>query len=181
LSARAVALALALAVGMALALGPAPGSATDAAAQEPGAAAAEPGAGAATGATAEHDWSYDVYNEFMSPYCPGRTLNDCPSEQAEELRRWIAAQEASGRSRAEVEEQLYRVYGDAVLSRPKARGWGLTAYVIPVVGFLAAGGLLLLFLRRQGGGAPGSGPAPPTPVDPELERRIDEELRSGAP
>lgn len=169
MSARAVALALALGLGSGLGSGLGVASA----------AAAEPGAGAP--AAAEHDWSYDVYNEFMSPYCPGRTLNDCPSEQAEELRRWIAAQEASGRTRSEVEEQLYRVYGDAVLSRPKARGWGLTAYVIPVVGFLAAGGLLLLFLRRQGEGAPGAGPAPPTPVDPELERRIDEELRSGAP
>ncbi len=31
-------------------------------------------------------WHYDVWNTTMSPFCPGRTLLDCPSGQAAELR-----------------------------------------------------------------------------------------------
>jgi cytochrome c-type biogenesis protein CcmH len=115
----------------------------------------------------------------MSPFCPGRTLIDCPSGQAEELRAWIAAQEAAGRTRAEVEEQIYREYGDVVLQAPKPRGFGLIAYVLPVVAFAVGGALVWIFLRRQrraqGEAATDS---PHGPIDPELERRIDEELRA---
>ena len=45
------------------------------------------------------DWVYDVANELMSPFCPGRTLADCPSPDAASLRMWIAVQAAAGRSR----------------------------------------------------------------------------------
>ncbi len=28
-------------------------------------------------------WAYEFVGEFMSPYCPGRTLDSCPSPQAD--------------------------------------------------------------------------------------------------
>lgn len=136
-------------------------------------------------AFAQESWSRDVWHDFMSPYCPGRTLADCPSPQAQELRAWIADQEAQGRSRAEVEEQLYRLYGDVILSAPRAEGWGLAAYLVPVGAFVLGGLLLVVFLRRQSAAA-GSAEAEaaaqtPPVVDAELERIVDEELRSAAP
>jgi hypothetical protein len=67
-------------------------------------------------------WHYDAWNSLMSPYCPGRTLMDCPSGEAGELREWIADQESAGRSREEVEEQLYAEFGDVILQAPRARG-----------------------------------------------------------
>ncbi len=133
----------------------------------------------ATPALAEEAWSPDVWHDVMSPYCPGRTLADCPSPQAQELRAWIADQEAQGRSRDEVEEQLYRLYGDMILSAPRAEGWGLVAYLVPVGAFLLGGAVLVAFLRGQS-----TGPAETAPgdvavaADPELERIIDEELRN---
>ena len=80
-TAQVPALVLALAVGFAAAA-----FATPALAQEP-----DRGMG----------WGYHLANELMSPYCPGRTLNDCPSSQAAELKSWILAQEQAGRSQAE--------------------------------------------------------------------------------
>jgi cytochrome c-type biogenesis protein CcmH len=134
-------------------------------------------AAAAAGA-AEETWRYEVYRDLMSPYCPGRTLDACPSPQAAELRQWIGAQEDAGRSRDEVEEQLVRIYGETMLSAPRAQGWGLTAYVIPVGAFAFGGALLWIFLRRQAAAAPAPAPGAgiSLPIDPELERRVDQEI-----
>lgn len=136
---------------------------------------AAPGTGAA-----EEPYALELYNGLMSPYCPGRTLMDCPSGQAGELRDWIAAQERAGRSRQEVEAELYAQYGDVILQAPRAEGFGLAAYVLPVVAFLIGGAIVWVFLRRQAAASAAAprGPALRVPIDAELERRIDEELRA---
>ena len=128
---------------------------------------------------ADEPYALELYNESMSPYCPGRTLMDCPSEQAAELRGWIADQERAGRSRGDVEAELYQRYGDVILQAPRAEGFGLAAYLLPLAAFLAGGAIVWLFLRRQAAGRPvPAPPGPRAPLDPELERRIDEELRA---
>jgi cytochrome c-type biogenesis protein CcmH/NrfF len=116
-------------------------------------------------------------NELMSPYCPGRSVADCPSPQAQTLRMWLIVQESAGRSRADVEAELVSRYGETILGAPRARGIGLTAYTIPVV--LAAAGALLLswFLRRQTRARQAASAAPASvSLDPELERLLDEKL-----
>jgi cytochrome c-type biogenesis protein CcmH/NrfF len=127
---------------------------------------------------ADAPYAVELYNGLMSPYCPGRTLMDCPSGQATELRDWIAGQEQAGRPRQEVEDELYAKYGDVILQAPRAEGFGVVAYLLPVVAFLIGGGIVWAFLRRQaaGGGAPVARPR--ASLDPEIERRIDEELRA---
>jgi cytochrome c-type biogenesis protein CcmH len=115
----------------------------------------------------------------MSPFCPGRTLPDCPSPQAAELQQWIREQERLGRSRGDVETELVTQFGEMILQSPRAEGFGLAAYVIPLVLFVAGGSLLAYFLRRQTR-RPAMIPPPPAglrPVDPELERLLDTELR----
>ena len=131
-------------------------------------------AGAAPAETAAPGWGYEIARELMSPFCPGRTLADCPSPQAQTLRSWILVQEAAGRTRAEVEAELLERYGDEILAAPRARGFGLAAYGVPLAIFVAGGAIVWLFLRRQTRGA-GARPPPP-PLSPELERLVDEEL-----
>jgi cytochrome c-type biogenesis protein CcmH/NrfF len=133
----------------------------------------------ASDGTAARSWGYDLANHLMSPYCPGRTLPDCPSEQAAELRHWIVAQDAAGRTQADVEQQLYAQFGDIILQAPRASGIGIAAYLVPALLFLGGGGFLMWFLRRQTVAARAGQPAPPSlrPIDPELERLVDSELR----
>jgi cytochrome c-type biogenesis protein CcmH len=140
-----------------------------------GAAAAEEAA-----APAEERWAYELAHELMSPFCPGRALAECPSPQADALRLWILQQARAGATREQVEAQLLESFGDQLRQSPRPEGVGLVAYVVPALLVVAGGGLLALFLRRQ---AQRAGPAPaasgPARVarDPELERRLDEELR----
>jgi cytochrome c-type biogenesis protein CcmH/NrfF len=128
---------------------------------------------------AKPGWSYGLASELMSPYCPGRSLPDCPSPQAAELRQWILVQEREGRSEDEVMRQLVARFGEGLLQKPRARGFGLAAYAMPIAGFLAGAALLYVFFRRQFARSTPEPVAPllQSPVDPELERLVDEEFR----
>jgi cytochrome c-type biogenesis protein CcmH len=124
---------------------------------------------------APEGWAYQLPHDLMSPFCPGRTLSACTSPQADELRMWLIVQEASGRSREDVEAELFERYGDVLRPAPRATGFGLAAYVFPVIAFLAGGVVVVVFLRRQTRAAAESQPSS-HPSDPELERVIDQEL-----
>jgi cytochrome c-type biogenesis protein CcmH/NrfF len=126
-------------------------------------------------AASPEGWAYKVPRELMSPFCPGVTLSACTSPQADELRMWLIVQEASGRTREDVEAELFELYGDVLRPAPRAEGFGLAAYVFPVIAFLAGGVFVVVFLRRQTRAA--ANPEPQLPAfDPELERVIDQEL-----
>ena len=101
-------------------------------------------------AGAEEAWSGEMVDELMSPYCPGRTLRNCPSPQATNLIDWILEQESEGRPRDAVYTQLLAEFGDEIRQAPEASGFGMVAYVIPIVAFLAGGAVVGVFLRRQG-------------------------------
>ncbi len=120
-------------------------------------------------------WAYKISHDLMSPFCPGRTLSACTSPQADDLRMWMIVQEASGRSREDVEAELFERYGDVLRPAPRAEGFGLAAYVFPVIAFLVGGVVVAMFLRRQTRAV--AKPAPSSlAFDPELERVIDQEL-----
>jgi len=131
-------------------------------------------------ARADERWSEGLERELMSPYCPGRSLVECPSPQATELRLWIQAQEQAGASRESVEARLFQQFGDQLRHGPRAEGFGLWAYLVPALALAAGLALVVGFLRRQTRTVP-SPTATAAPRDPELERRLDEELGAPAP
>ncbi len=127
----------------------------------------------------EEGWGYAMANELMSPYCPGRALAECPSPQAEDMRRWILAQEEAGRSKADVEAELLLNFGDQLLQAPRAEGLGLIAYIAPLVLFLVGGAIVAVFMRKQVRDSTptlASAPAGLQAVDSDLERQLEEEL-----
>jgi cytochrome c-type biogenesis protein CcmH/NrfF len=132
-------------------------------------------------------WAYAMAHDLMSPFCPGRTLAACPSPQADQLRQWILFQAAAGQTPEQVEESLLDRFGDSILSAPKAEGgWGVSAYAIPIAGFLLGlafvGWMIVRLARGAREPAPRLPPlesAAPTGVavsDSELERLVEEEL-----
>lgn len=141
--------------------------------------------GAATYASDEEvkesgSWGFQLSRELMSPYCPGRTLADCPSSQADELRLWIYGQEQQGRTRNQVEQDLIARFGEEMLGAPRAQGFGLAAYWMPAVLFLLGGWIALRFLRHQKikkALTLASEPAALAALDPEISRLVEEEMR----
>ncbi len=123
-------------------------------------------------------WAYALADELMSPYCPGRTLAECPSQQAQTLRMWLITQEAAGRSEDEVMAELLERFGDEILAAPRPEGFGLAAYVIPVLLFLLGGLIVGVTIKRQTRVAPvgNDAGAAEGPLDPDLERLVEEDL-----
>lgn len=141
-------------------------------------------AGSAGAEPAANGWAYELPHYLMSPFCPGRTVADCSSPQAESLRLWMIVQEAAGRTRADVEQELLAKYGDVMRPAPRADGFGVTAYLFPLAAFVAGGVFIAFYLRRQtragvtATGSMNTQPSVQTPLEPDLERIIDEELAS---
>jgi cytochrome c-type biogenesis protein CcmH/NrfF len=57
----------------------------------------------------------ELSNELMSPYCPGRTIASCPSEQARKLEDQILVQAQQGKSREQIEESLVERFGPQIV------------------------------------------------------------------
>ncbi len=119
--------------------------------------------------------SHRIAQDVMSPFCPGRTLADCPSPDAHAVREQIRELLASGVPEKQVRARLEQTYGDAVVGVPRsALGW-----LLPALLLLAGAGLLVAVLRRLSA----SGPASPRESAPDgasgaLEAELERELRS---
>lgn len=114
-----------------------------------------------------------IFSEFFSPFCPGRTIEDCPSSKAGELRAQIRERLSSGSSREDIENYLVSVYGESLLAMPRASGFGQAAWLGPILFGLFGLGLVVLWLRRAK--SLGDSPAA-AKIDPELQARIEREI-----
>jgi cytochrome c-type biogenesis protein CcmH len=79
----------------------------------------------------------DVEDEVMCVSC-GVPLAIADSPQAAAERKEIARLVASGKTKAQVKDELVATYGDRVLAMPKDKGFGLAAYLVPIAIVLAA-------------------------------------------
>jgi cytochrome c-type biogenesis protein CcmH len=131
-------------------------------------------------ASEQHPSLAELEGRIMCPTCKGQTLDESTAPAADAVRRLIVRRIAAGDTRSEIEDRLVAEYGESILAAPPARGFGLLAWVLPIAG-LALGALVLGVLARRwsrGRDAPGPDPAANGAgrLDPEVERRIDEEL-----
>ena len=98
---------------------------------------------------------------------------------------WIACtEEPNGCENAktsiekQIKDKLVAQFGPAVLASPPKKGFDLLVWVLPLAGVAAGAAVLGLLAwrwsRRRGGAEPVDAAA--GPLDPELERLLDEEL-----
>jgi len=88
-------------------------------------------------------------HELMSPFCPGRTLADCPSANAEPVKAQIRDWVAIGLTDAEIHERLQDEYGDVVEGGPRSQATALLPWIL--LGMAAVWlGWVIVRLRARG-------------------------------
>jgi cytochrome c-type biogenesis protein CcmH len=82
------------------------------------------------------------------PVCQGLSVADSPSESARNMKAQIRAMLAAGYDDQQITAYFVQAYGDFVLMLPRARGVGVLAYVLPVLGLLIGLGVAGWTIRR---------------------------------
>ena len=128
---------------------------------------------ATTAGAGERPSAADLEAELVCPTCK-TTLDQSDAPVARRMKAFIRARIAAGDTEQEIKDALVAQFGPGVLATPSKTGFGLLAWLLPLVavvaGAIAVGLLVRAWSRRR---AP---PDPVCPLYPELERRVDEEL-----
>jgi len=120
----------------------------------------------------------ELEGEVMCPTCH-TTLDMSSSPIAARMRVFIKQRIAAGDTKSQIESKLVAQFGQGVLAAPPKHGFGLLAWLLPLGGILAgAAALAYGAWRWSRGRGPAAAAAAGPPLDPELERRLDDELRA---
>jgi len=112
--------------------------------------------------------AHELSRELMSPYCPGRTLADCPSPDAGAVRDEIREALRGGESVDSIRSRIESRFGAQVIGVPTT----LLGWLLPIVA-LAAGALVLVLALRRAVSRDGALPR----VSSEVAARLEQELR----
>jgi cytochrome c-type biogenesis protein CcmH len=130
----------------------------------------------AAAASERHPTQSELESEVVCPACH-TTLDQSSSPIAQRMKAFIAARIRAGDTKTEIEDALVAQFGQAVLAKPATHGFDLVAWVLPIAGLLAGAAVVGFAAWRWSRNAPREPPAATgPPLDPELERRVDEEL-----
>jgi cytochrome c-type biogenesis protein CcmH/NrfF len=113
-----------------------------------------------------------IEGEVMCPIC-GTLLELSESPQAQREKVYVAKLVAAGKSKAEIKDELVAQYGPAVLALPKASGFDLSAYLVPVLAILVAAIALAFSVsrwRRDGKRSSPDAATQPAPRGEDAER-----------
>jgi len=123
----------------------------------------------------------ELENEVMCPVC-GTTLAQSDSAAAKQIEREIQIRIKAGWTKSRIKDMLVQQYGESILAAPPKHGFNLLAWVLPLAGIAVAA--VILGVAAWGWTRGRAEPEPLAthssngqgPIDPELDRRVDEEL-----
>ena len=85
-----------------------------------------------------------VASTLRCPVCQGESIQDSPSQLAQQMRAVVRERLRSGESPEQVKAYFVGRYGEWILLEPKMTGLNILLYVLPVV--LVLGGLALVVM-----------------------------------
>ena len=111
--------------------------------------------------------------QLVCPTCK-ETLDESDSPVARRMKVYIRRRIAEGATGEQIKAELVAQFGQGVLATPPTKGFGLLAWVLPI-GAAALVAFVLGFVawtwsRRR------EPPADDEPLDPDLEKRLDDAL-----
>lgn len=83
-----------------------------------------------------------LFHAFRCVVCASESLAESPAEVAKEIRYYIRAEVAAGKSDAQITDFLVARYGDAILMEPPLNAQTLALWALPFV-MLGAGAWLM--------------------------------------
>jgi cytochrome c-type biogenesis protein CcmH len=119
----------------------------------------------------------DLEAELVCPVCE-TTLDQSNAPIAMRMKAFVRARIAAGDSEQQIKDALVAEFGPEVLAKPPGGGFGLLAWLLPLVALLGGAVVVGLLIRswsrrRVVASAPSAEDAE---LDPQLERLVDEEL-----
>jgi cytochrome c-type biogenesis protein CcmH/NrfF len=122
--------------------------------------------------------AYDLYQKVFSPFCPGRSLNDCPSSKAQELKAEMRSKLESGVPPEAILEEVFQTFGQKYRAIPQYSGVGKLVWWVPL-GFLGIGFIIVMFtaFRKKVAGSAGQD-TQATPLPPGASEEVERELAS---
>jgi cytochrome c-type biogenesis protein CcmH len=130
---------------------------------------------AGSAAAADPPRAADLEAEIVCPVCE-TTLDQSTAPVAERMKLYIRERIAAGDTEDEIKDALVAEFGTGVLARPPDDGFGALAWLLPLAGIAVGAVVIAVLVRRWSRGRASEDAAPEAPLDPELERRVDDEL-----
>lgn len=121
----------------------------------------------------------EISARLRCPVCLNLSIADSPSELARDMRDVVRDHLKRGETEAQIQAFFEARYGEWVDMKPKARGFNLLVWLLPVGVILGGGALIVLVVRRwiQNSAAAGQrAAAADTPVSSEYLKKVQEEL-----
>jgi cytochrome c-type biogenesis protein CcmH len=115
----------------------------------------------------------DIEDEVMCVQC-GTALNLSTAAVAEREREFIRREIRRGRTKQQIKDGLVDRFGPAVLALPEDEGFGLAAYLVPIL--VAVLALLAVVAIARSWRRPARPATMSRRLDPADERRLDREL-----
>jgi cytochrome c-type biogenesis protein CcmH len=89
-----------------------------------------------------------VAAELRCPVCQGLSIQDSPSELAVQMRGVVRDQLAAGKTPDDVKRYFVEKYGEWILLEPKAEGFNVLVYILPIAAVLAGIAVVAAAVRR---------------------------------
>jgi cytochrome c-type biogenesis protein CcmH len=125
-------------------------------------------------ASDRHPTQGELEGEIICPTCH-TTLDQSDAPIALRMKAFISRRIAAGDTRTEIEDKLIATFGESVVARPATHGFDLLAWLLPIAALLGGAAVIgVAAWRWSRVRAPVPVDAPP--LDPEVERRVDEEI-----
>jgi cytochrome c-type biogenesis protein CcmH len=89
-----------------------------------------------------------VASQLRCPVCQGLSIQDSPSELSQQMRSVVKDQLREGKTPEQVKAYFISKYGEWILLEPKASGFNVLVYALPILLVAAGLAVIVVAVRR---------------------------------